>query len=192
MDIVDARGLDCPKPVIMTKETVDKGCRSFAVWVDNEIAASNVTRFLENKGFSVKKEYGETSIVLGAKLNSKETVVSPERKGSMSVMLTYDRIGADSEGLGEVLMKSYLGTLVQSEKPPSVIALMNNAVKMAVSGSSAFDYLCELSDRGSLILVCGTCTKHFGITDDVKIGIISNMFEITEAISGTTKTIVVG
>lgn len=55
MNIVDARGLDCPKPVILTKETVEKGCRSFAVWVDNEVAAANVARFLENKGFMVKK-----------------------------------------------------------------------------------------------------------------------------------------
>lgn len=192
MNIVDARGLDCPKPVILTKNTVEKGCRSFAVWVDNEIAASNVTRFLENKGFSVNKEYGETSIVLMAKIEPKETVIRPEKKGSFGLLLTSDKIGADSNGLGEVLMKSYLGTLVQSEKPPTAIALMNNAVKMAVIGSSAFDYLCELSDRGSLILVCGACTKHFGIIDDVKVGIVSNMFEITEAVFGTTKTTVVG
>ncbi|NLX85286.1 MAG: sulfurtransferase-like selenium metabolism protein YedF [Synergistaceae bacterium] len=192
MDIVDARGLDCPKPVIKTKETVEKGCRSFAVWVDNEVASANVTRFLENRGFLVNKEYGETSIVLEAKLNTKDAVIRPERKGSLGLLLTSDKIGADSDGLGKVLMKSYLGTLVQSEKPPTAIALMNDAVKMAVTGSSEFDYLCELSDRGSLILVCGACTKHFGITDDVKVGIISNMFEITEAIFGPTKTTVVG
>ena len=53
MEIVDARGMDCPKPVILTKESVEKGCRDFVVWVDNEVAASNVARFLENSGFSV-------------------------------------------------------------------------------------------------------------------------------------------
>lgn len=44
MNIVDARGLECPKPVIMTKEVVEKGCRELSVWIDNEIAAANVTR----------------------------------------------------------------------------------------------------------------------------------------------------
>lgn len=192
MDIVDARGLDCPKPVILTRETVEKGCRSFVVWVDNEISASNVARFLENKGFIVKKEYGEESIVLEAKIGSKEGGASPEKKSSMGIMFTSDKIGAESGGLGEVLMKSFLGTLVQAEKVPSVIALMNNAVKMAVSGSSCHDYLCELRDRGTLIFVCGTCTKHFGITEDVSVGVISNMFEITEAVFGTSKPVIIG
>ena len=192
MDIVDARGLDCPKPVILTKETVEKGCRSFAVWVDNEVAATNVARFLENRGFIVKKEYGEESIVLEAKSESKEDGASPEKKRSIGIMFTSDKIGAESGGLGEVLMKSCLGTLVQGEKIPSVIALMNNAVKMSVNGSSCHDYLCELRDHGTIILVCGTCTKHFGITEDVSVGVISNMFEITEAVFGASKTIVIG
>ena len=107
-------------------------------------------------------------------------------------MFTSDKIGAESGGLGDVLMKSCLGTLVQSEKAPSVIALMNSAVKMALSGSSCHDYLCELRDRGTLILVCGTCTKHFGITEAVSVGVISNMFEITEAVFGTSKPVVIG
>ncbi|MEA4873745.1 MAG: sulfurtransferase-like selenium metabolism protein YedF [Synergistaceae bacterium] len=192
MNIVDARGLDCPKPVILTKETVEKGCRSFAVWVDNEVAASNVERFLENKGFMVKKEYGEESIVLEAKIEPKEGGPTPQKKEAMGIMFTSDNIGAGSEGLGEVLMKSCLGTFVQGEKAPSVIALMNNAVKMAVEGSSCHEYLCELRDRGTLILVCGTCTKHFGITEAVSVGVISNMFEITEAVFGTSKPVVIG
>ncbi len=192
MEIVDARGMDCPKPVILTKESVEKGCRDFVVWVDNEVAASNVARFLENSGFSVKKEYGEESIVLEAKICSKSTPANTENKKSWGIILTSDKIGADSEGLGEVLMKSFLGTLVKSEKPPTAVALMNSAVKMAAEGSSFFDHLSELRDRGTLILVCGTCTKHFGITDDIRVGVISNMFEITEAVLGTSKPTVIG
>ncbi len=191
MNIIDARGLDCPKPVIMTKEAVDKGCRSFVVWVDNEVAASNVARFLEGKGFSVKTEHGESSITIGAEQSSHVNMHEKKKSGSFSVMFTSDKIGADSDGLGEVLMKSYLGTLVQGEKAPAVVALMNSGVRMAAGGSSYYDYLTELNDRGTLILVCGTCTKHFGITEEIKIGIISNMFEITEAVFGTPKPIVI-
>ncbi len=192
MEIVDARGLDCPKPVILTKESVDKGCRDLAVWVDNEVAASNVARFLENRGFSVKKEYGEESIVLEAKIDPKNTSANPEKKKSWGILFTSDKIGAASEGLGEVLMKSFLGTLVQGEKPPTVVALMNDAVRMAAEGSSFCDHLSELRDRGTLILVCGTCTKHFGTTEDIRVGVISNMFEITEAVFGTSKPTVIG
>ena len=192
MEIVDARGMDCPKPVILTKESIEKGCRDFVVWVDNEVAASNVARFLENSGFSVKKEYGEESIVLEAKIDPKNTSANPEKKKSWGILFTSDKIGAASEGLGEVLMKSFLGTLVQGEKPPTVVALMNDAVRMAAEGSSFCDHLSELRDRGTLILVCGTCTKHFGTTEDIRVGVISNMFEITEAVFGTSKPTVIG
>lgn len=192
MDIIDARGLDCPKPVIKTKEKVEKGCRSFIVWVDNEVAASNVTRFLQTKGFLVNRNHGDESIALEAKLESKKEPTSSAKKDSMGIMFTSDTIGAESGGLGEVLMKSCLGTLLQSEKAPSVIALMNSAVMMSLSGSSYYDYLCELKERGTLILVCGTCTNHFEITQNVSIGVISNMFEITEAVFGTSKPVVIG
>ena len=103
MEIVDARGMDCPKPVILTKESVERGSRELAVWVDNDVAASNVERFLENRGFTVKKEYGDESIVLEAKIDSKNTSANPEAKKSWGVLFTSDKIGSASDGLGEVL-----------------------------------------------------------------------------------------
>lgn len=192
MNIVDARGLDCPKPVIKTKEEVEKGSRHFSVWIDNEVSAANVTRYLEGKGFSVKREEGDNSILLEAKISSNEQKTSHVPSGKYSVLFTSDMIGAASDGLGEVLMKAYIGTLVQSENPPLAIGLMNTAVNMALEDSSVYLSLSELADRGTLVLVCGTCTKHFNITDSIKVGVISNMYEITEAVFGTSKPIVIG
>lgn len=191
MNVVDARGLECPKPVMKTKEIVDKGCPEISVWVDNEIAASNVTRYLQGQGYTVKREDGDSTILLEAKLE-KEPAAEQKKSGAYSIMFTSDMIGAESGGLGEVLMKAYLGTLVKKDIPPVVIALMNNGVKMAIRESSALSMLTELADRGTLILVCGTCTKHFGITDLIEVGVISNMFEITEAVFSTPKPIVIG
>lgn len=191
MNIVDARGLECPKPVIMTKEAVEKGCRELSVWIDNEIAAANVTRYLEGKGYSVKREDGDSTILLEAKIAS-DVKHESKTSGTYGILFTSDTIGSESGGLGEVLMKAYLGTLVKKEFPPATIGLMNNGVRMALKESSTYDSLLELADRGTLILVCGTCTKHFDITDKIQIGVISNMFEITEAVFGTSKPIVIG
>ena len=69
---------------------------------------------------------------------------------------------------------------------------MNEGVRMALKESSARDTLAALEAKGVRILVCGTCTKHFGITDQVTVGVISNMFEISEAIFGASKPIVLG
>ena len=189
--IIDARGLDCPQPVIKTKECVDKGCAELSVTVDNEIAAANVTRFHEGQGYSVSSRSDGTDFVIEGILadKGKEYI---RKTDSYSLLFTSDKIGAASGGLGEVLMKSYLGTLVQRDIAPEAVALMNDAVMMAIGDSSSLDYLKELSDKGVKILVCGTCTKHFGVTEDIKVGVISNMFEITEAVFGAAKPIVLG
>jgi len=192
MNIVDARGLECPKPVMKTKEAVEKGCRELSVWIDNEIAAANVKRYLEGQGFAVKREDGDSTILLEARITAENKNEHKTTAGTYGILFTSDTIGNESDGLGEVLMKSYLGTLVKKEFPPVTVGLMNQAVKMALKESSAYDYFSELSDKGTLILVCGTCTKHFGVTDKVGIGVISNMFEITEAVFGTAKPIVIG
>lgn len=58
-NIVDARGLSCPEPVILAKNEADKGTKNFTVIVDIEVAKENVTRMLENAGYKVvTKENG--------------------------------------------------------------------------------------------------------------------------------------
>ena len=89
-------------------------------------------------------------------------------------------------------MKGFLGTLVQRNPLPKVIALMNGAVLLTLPESSTADTLRDLEHLGVIILVCGTCTKHFAIDEKVSVGQISNMFEITETVFSTAKPIVIG
>lgn len=44
MEILDARGLECPLPVVKTKELL-KDIDKVKVFVDNEIAIENLTKF---------------------------------------------------------------------------------------------------------------------------------------------------
>jgi TusA-related sulfurtransferase len=59
-NVVDARGLSCPLPVIKTKAAVEKYDEEIEVLVDNNTALENVTRLAKNKGFEVetKKNIG--------------------------------------------------------------------------------------------------------------------------------------
>ena len=51
---LDARGLACPTPVLLTKEAVEKNNLNVVeVIVDNEAAKENVSRFLGSQSFSV-------------------------------------------------------------------------------------------------------------------------------------------
>jgi len=188
---IDARKLECPKPVLLVKEEADKGTEAIRACVDNEVAAGNVTRFFESRGYEASREdRAEGIYITGKKSGGPATALKSEPR--TAILFTSDKIGAPSGGLGEVLMKAYLGTLSKSATPPSVIALMNEGVKMGLPEASTFDTLRELETMGTKILICGTCTKHFGITEAITIGTISNMFEISEAVFGTDKPIVLG
>lgn len=190
---IDARKLECPKPVLLTKAETDKGTEELRVRVDNEVAVGNVTRFLESAGYAAARDEapdGKSFFITG-----KKTGTASDKKASgrtTAILFTSNVLGAESDGLGEVLIKAYLGTIAQSEEPPASIALMNEGVKLALPESSTFDTLKEIESRGTKLLICGTCTNHFGITERIKIGVISNMFEIAGSLMNADKAIVHG
>lgn len=106
---------------------------------------------------------------------------------TFSVLITGDRLGQSDRQLGEILMKSFLGTLSQLDDAPVAVALMNEGVKLALFDSSACDHLKNLEKKGVSIFVCGTCVNHFQIGDQIGVGIISNMFEIVEGMNKASK-----
>ncbi|MDR1621172.1 MAG: sulfurtransferase-like selenium metabolism protein YedF [Synergistaceae bacterium] len=118
------------------------------------------------------------SSVLSSALSSKRT---------FSVLITCQNLGQSDQQLGDVLMKSFLGTLSQLDDAPLAVALMNEGVKLALYDSSSCDHLKNLEKRGTLILACGTCVSHFHIAEQIGIGTISNMFEILETLNKADK-----
>ena len=55
MSIVDARGLSCPQPVIMTMTEIKKrGQGEIVVLVDTDTSKENVSRAATSQGWSVK------------------------------------------------------------------------------------------------------------------------------------------
>ncbi|MEA3507414.1 MAG: sulfurtransferase-like selenium metabolism protein YedF [Synergistota bacterium] len=200
LEIVDARGKPCPTPVMMAKQIIESGSTFFEMLVDNDISASNVKRFLESRDFVVTvAESAEGIKLVGSRpsgMNEIKTLTDTGRtdgsRENIAVVLISPTLGGPDPVLGEVLMKGFLGTLAEREQPPAVVALMNGAVKLTLADSSASDYLKILEERGTRVLVCGTCTKHFGVTEQVSTGIVSNMFEITEAVTGTSKRLTLG
>ena len=50
-ELVDARGLTCPAPVVKTRDAVKSGATEIEVLVDNATARDNVSRFAASQGF---------------------------------------------------------------------------------------------------------------------------------------------
>ena len=53
MERVDARGLSCPEPVILTRKALLGGAKEYEVLLDNVTSRENVTRFAEHAGYTV-------------------------------------------------------------------------------------------------------------------------------------------
>lgn len=52
-DTVDARGLSCPQPVILSKNAINRGIFPIEVLVDSTASCENVTRMAEKNGCKV-------------------------------------------------------------------------------------------------------------------------------------------
>ena len=53
MDIIDARGLLCPEPVVLVQKAVKTEPKEVTVLVDAGAARENVTRFAASRGYEV-------------------------------------------------------------------------------------------------------------------------------------------
>ncbi len=203
MHRLDARGMPCPKPVIMTKKAVDEGLGPFEVVVDSRVSETNVKRFLESRGYMVSSTEGPAGTFTleclppgGKKENVPDHLLSELREKSqknetVTVLVTSSVLGKGDDLLGEALMKAFLDALAGSLEFKGTIALMNSGVLLALAENSASESLRLLENGGCRLLVCGTCTNHYGITDNVSVGNVSNMFEIAEAVLSSDKTVTV-
>ena len=51
---LDARGLSCPEPVIITKKVIEKDkVDMFTIIVDAHVAVENISRFVKSKGYNI-------------------------------------------------------------------------------------------------------------------------------------------
>lgn len=182
---LDCRGELCPRPVIMTKKELDSMTEgSLTTIVDNEVAKENISKLAQSMGleFSVDKkkddEYhiqivkGEGELVVG------EVDFQPLSKTTIAI--GRDKMGSGSEELGNVLMKSFIFTVKETEPYPESIVFYNSGVNLTCEGSPVLDDLKALSENGVDIQSCGTCLDYYNIKEKLAVGGISNMYSIYE------------
>lgn len=192
MNFVDALGKACPMPVILAKKEIDAGNTAFVVAVDNEVAVENLKRLAESQNYqaSVENKDGNFHVTFtgeGAAVAAAE--VTDSKPANWALFVGKDFIGDGSEELGGSLMTMFFYTLAESNDPPRYILFMNSGVKLPVDNDQVVEHLKTLQDKGSEILVCGTCLKFFNIADNLKIGTVSNMYDISERMHAADKVI---
>jgi selenium metabolism protein YedF len=189
---IDARGLACPHPVVLTKKALEEADEVTTI-VDNETAKENISRLAASQGCQVSIEEKEEGIYLQLTKKATGTEESPVTpvSGATLLLIASDTLGRGEEELGDILMRSFIHTLSEVTPKPNRIIFINSGVKLVAKGSEVIDDLHALKDQGIEILACGTCLGYYNLKEAVEVGQISNMYDITSALLQAGKIIAI-
>lgn len=210
--IVDARGKLCPEPIIETKKAIQEQGVPVITMVDNEIARQNVEKMAQQMGFyaesseieggfriliqSVSSDVlsavmGDAAKALEQHLPALEPVAfAPQSAmGKTVVILSSNCMGTGDDALGAALMKGFVYALTQLDTAPDTVLLYNGGAKLSAEGADTVEDLKVLQENGAEILTCGTCLSHYGLTDALAVGSVTNMYTIAETLMEAGKVI---
>lgn len=205
MHSLDCRGLACPQPVIRCRDFLESSRpRHCEILVDNDAAATNVGRFLEQRGFavSVARERDDLWRLHASRPNVADAPQTPQapqgaaapaaplaEQARTLVFLTTETLGRGDDTLGEKLMATFLATLPEMGDSLWRLVLLNGGVRLSATPGPALDALRALEQHGVSILVCGTCLAHYGLADAKAVGQTSNMLDIVTSLMLADKVI---
>ena len=186
---VDVRGLTCPEPVLRARNALDSIDRGLVnVLTDDAACRDNVVRFAQSAGHTVESSERDDHTYLVSIAKSGSVTARPQIAGTV-VFVGGDQIGRGADELGRLLMELFLRTLSEVPARPARLILANAGVKLAVEGSTALDSLGKLERGGVKIGVCGTCLDFYGIKDKIRVGAVTNLYEVTEHLLAAEKVI---
>ena len=195
---VDARGQQCPIPVVQTKRAIQTlgGSGEVEVLVDNEIAVQNLTKMAEQKGYGIvaeksgEREYRARLTIFNGELQVPLVMQrDPRQAADLVVVVAADVMGQGEEALGRVLLKGFIYALAQTEEIPEAILFYNRGAFLTTEGSDSLADLQELEARGVKIFTCGTCLNHYGLTEKLLVGSVTNMYTIVEQMMSAGRVI---
>jgi selenium metabolism protein YedF len=201
-ELVDAKGLACPEPVILTKKALDAH-DEVTVLVDDTTALENVKRLASASGCAVdvseesggifridiKKRQGS-----GTACNASPECPQPQGApraltGPTICVIASDVMGHGNDDLGILLMKAFIHTVVDLEHRPDMMIFYNAGVRLAATDSGVVNDLKALEEKGVKILLCGTCVNFFDLGGKTGAGTISNMYDIAGALSTAARIV---
>ena len=187
METLDCRGQQCPQPVVQTrKRMLAQPASAFKVLVDDDVSRDNVTRLAKSLGYSANVNQVESNfeISLTPGVAPEKVAVGTTKPGPTVIFIASDEMGRGDAKLGQILMKNFIFTLIESDTSPDAIFFVNNGVKLTVGGSDVIEPLTELANRGVDIASCGLCLEFFNVKETLAVGRISNMLELINALEG--------
>lgn len=191
---VDVRDLACPGPVLRLRDLMQAGEDEVRLWVADEPCRSNVTRFASTVGAQCEvDQLADGTFHVTVRAGERERVdaatVPATAAGPTVVQITASTMGSGNDELGALLMRSFLKTQAELDRPPDRIVFYNGGVMLCCEGSLLLDDLRELEAGGIELLVCGTCLNYLDLADRLAVGRVTDMLEIATTLAGAATTI---
>lgn len=196
MNFLDERGHSCPIPVINAKKELSnmKKGEVLTVKVEDKTKVENITRMAENNGHQVKvKDISNNEfdivITVGDHVESKEEICKcggENMKANMVVVIASNKMGCGDETLGKNLLKAFIFALTKQENLPSTILFYNSGAYVTTEGSESLEDLKALESQGVKIFTCGTCLDFYKIKEKLKVGNVTNMYDIVSTMENAS------
>jgi selenium metabolism protein YedF len=197
MTIINAKGLPCPKPLILAKKALKEVSEDeiFILETDSETSMQNVKKFLEDNKTKVIVDEQAGIFQIKAKkngnLNNDEVVITEDISKIENELVqeqeigkhvyVFNTFGVQTDDLGQMLTTGFLDTILEVEPLPKAIVFYHQAVKMAIDRSPYLEELRKLESSGIELLICGSCVNFYNIADRIKVGTVSNAYTILKA-----------
>jgi selenium metabolism protein YedF len=104
-----------------------------------------------------------------------------DNKPATVILVTRDGMGHADETLQHKLITTYFKLLDDSNTTPAAVCFYADGVKLVTSGSPVLEVLRALEAKGVHLVICSTCLNHYGLQDQVEVGVVGGMTDIIEA-----------
>lgn len=200
---IDARGITCPKPVIMTLQALKDlpAGETLEVLVDDETAQGNLTRLAAEKDCSLQVKALDDYTLMTLVPQGTVEVRSPEEEADKLCDLSSSSpaifaFGSASMGqgdpeLGHILVKGLIYALSQQDKVPACCLFFNDGARLTCEGSDTVEDIRVLESRGCKILTCGTCLDFHHLREALAVGAVTNLYEIAKILSDQSGVVTV-
>lgn len=105
------------------------------------------------------------------------------------ILITRNGMGEAEPALQQKLIQTYLKLLDENNILPGTICFYTEGVRLVIEGSAVLTTLQSLESKGVRLILCSTCLNYFGLTEQVKVGIVGGMTDILEAQRRAAKVI---
>lgn len=196
---IDAVGIDCPRPVILTKnefDKIDEG--TVQVLADNKTCVTNLEKYAKSNNFDFDfKELSSDRFeitITKSKDSAKEGEETSENNlvnNTFAVGIGSKYYGTGAEELGESLMKSFIYTIAETKPLPDSIIFFNSGVFLSIKDSPVLEDLKRMEEQGVEILSCGACLNFYEKTEELAVGEVSNMYTIYETLKDAGRNVII-